>query len=473
MSGRLSLATLDQLADHVGKPKYDPTRLAVGIVHMGIGAFHRAHQAVYIDDLLADGAGDWRILGVSLRSAGVRDQLAPQDGLFTLVERDQDDLNLRVIGAVAGVLVAPEDPCAVINIISDPAVHIVSLTITEKGYCYDPASGSINWQHPDIVHDLQQPNDPVSAIGYLAAGLNKRRQEGRGQITIMSCDNLPHNGAVLQSVLLAFAQKRDPQLAKWIEDNCSFPATMVDRIVPATTPSDIQDLEQSLGVSDLAMVKAEPFSQWVIEDKFAGPHPDFGSVGAQMVADVRPFELAKLRMLNGSHSTIAYLGLQKGYQTVDQAIGDPAIAQTIKRLMLVEAAATLPPVPGLDVVAYANALLVRFANSALQHQLKQIAMDGSQKLPQRLLGTIADCHARGIRATAAAQGVAAWILHLSGPYLNDPLADDLRNAIASPELEARLDQCLSTEAIFGALGREPWFKKLIHDAMITLKGVPA
>ncbi len=460
---RLSQATARRLPSDVARCGYDPASIGVGIVHLGIGAFHRAHQAVYIDDLLAQSAGDWRILGVSLRSQAVRDQLVPQDGLYTLVEREGEDERLRIIGSIADVLVAPENPQAVLDAIAAPATHIVSLTITEKGYCHDPASGAINWDHPDIVNDLANLAAPKSAIGYLAAGLKQRMETGTGPITLMSCDNLPHNGAVLKAVLTAFVAKTAPELTAWLAANTSFPATMVDRIVPATTDTDLDRLAARLGVADNGMVKAEPFSQWVIEDDFAGPRPAFETVGAQLVADVRPFELAKLRMLNGSHSTIAYLGLFYGHETVDQAMADPRVAPVIDALME-EAAATLPGVPGLDPVSYAEALKARFSNAALAHRLSQIAMDGSQKLPQRLLGTIADLHLAGRAPRAAATGVAAWMRHFSGPFVNDPLADRLMAAAHENPIQL-VENAMAIEPVFGVLGQQPWLRALLTAEM--------
>jgi fructuronate reductase len=460
---KLSTETLVGLSADVARPGYDPSSVGIGIVHLGTGAFHRAHQAVYVDDLLAQGAKDWRILGVSLRSPGVRDQLVPQDGLYTLVERDGDEERLRIIGSIADVLVAPENPQSVIDAIAAATTHIVSLTITEKGYCHDPASGEINWQHPDIVQDLDNLGAPKSAIGYLAAGLKQRMEASAGPITLMSCDNLPHNGAVLKAVLTAFVAKAVPELSEWMAANSSFPTTMVDRIVPATTDDDVTRLEKQLGMADKGMVKAEPFTQWVIEDDFAGPRPAFESVGAQMVADVRPFELAKLRMLNGSHSTIAYLGLFYGHETVDQAMADARIAQVVDALMK-EAAATLPSVPGLDTVSYAEALKARFHNAALQHRLSQIAMDGSQKLPQRLLGTIVDLHTAGRTPQAAATGVAAWMRHFSGPFVNDPLAERLRTA-ANDNPADLVGNAMAIESVFGALGSEAWLRDLLLEVM--------
>ncbi len=460
---RLGLSSLNGLPADVRRSGYHIADHGVGIVHLGIGAFHRAHQAVYVDDLLAKGAGDWRILGVSLRSAGVRDQLVPQDGLYTLVEREGAEERLRIINSIAHVLVSPENPQAVIDAIAAPSTHIVSLTITEKGYCHDPASGEINWDHADIIHDLANLAAPKSAIGYLAAGLRQRMAAGAGPITLMSCDNLPHNGAVLKAVLTAFVAKAAPELIDWLATNISFPSTMVDRIVPATTDADIARLEACLGMADQGMVKAEPFTQWVIEDDFAGPRPAFEDVGAQLVADVRPFELAKLRMLNGSHSTIAYLGLFYGHETVDQAMDDPRIAQVVDALM-VEAAYSLPNVPGFDPAHYAEALKGRFRNAALGHRLSQIAMDGSQKLPQRLLGTIADLKASGRDPRAAATGVAAWMRHFSGPFVNDPLSDMLK-AAANDNPAELISNAMAIEPIFGTLGQEVWLRDLLMAVM--------
>lgn len=460
---RLSRALLDRLPAGIARPAYDPADHGVGVVHLGIGAFHRAHQAVYFDDLIARSGGDWRILGVSLRAPGVRDQLAPQDGLYTLVERDGTDERCRVIGSVAGVLVAAEAPAAVIAALATPTTRLVSLTVTEKGYCHDPVSGGIDWAHPDVVHDCAHPAAPRSAIGFLAAGLAQRMASGGGPVTVMSCDNLPSNGAVLKAVLHDFLARTAPDVAAWLDKHCRFPATMVDRIVPATTEADIERLAERLGAVDRGMVKAEPFSQWVIEDDLAGPRPDLAGVGAQLVADVRPFELAKLRMLNGSHSTIAYLGLFHGHQTVDQAMADPRIAPVVDSLME-EAAASLPPVPGLEPADYAGALKARFHNNALAHRLAQIAMDGSQKLPQRLLGTIADLHAAGRTPRAAATGVAAWMRHFGTPFLDDPLAPRLR-ACAHETPEALVDDALALEPVFGALGGQAWLRNLLIEVM--------
>jgi fructuronate reductase len=345
-------------------------------------------------------------------------------------------------------------------------VRIISLTITEKGYCHDPATGALMAAHPDIVHDLAHPDAPRSAIGLVVAACRARRDAGSGPVTLLSCDNLPHNGAVLRRVTQEFAALTDPALTPWIADNVCFPATMIDRIVPATTDTDRTALAQRLGVNDAAMVKAEPFTQWVIEDDFAAGRPPLESVGVTMVADVRPYELAKLRMLNGSHSTIAYLGLAQGHDTVDQAIADPAIRAVVERLMA-EAAATLPAIPGFDPADYARDLRNRFANPALAHRLAQIAMDGSQKLPQRLVETITESHAAGRDAIAAATGIGAWLRHLTGRHVNDPLSATLVPlALAAGNDSARLvDSLCAVDAIFGDTGRQDWFRALIRANM--------
>ena len=470
---RLDHTALGAARDGVRWPAYDPSAHKAGIVHLGIGAFHRAHQAVYTNDVLANAGGDWRIIGVSLRSAGVRDQLEPQDGLYSVLEMSDAGESLRVVGAVERVLVATDDRQAVIAAIADPATHIVSLTVTEKGYCHDPATGRLDPNHAGVARELAG-GATETAIGYLAKGLSARADADAGPVTLLSCDNLPHNGAVLGRVLRDYLHATDPTLIDWIDTNVRTPATMVDRIVPATTPGDLDRVKALLGARDEGAVKAEPFSQWVIEDDFAGPRPAWETAGAQFVADVRPFELAKLRMLNGAHSTLAYLGLLAGHETVDQAVADPAIRSVVDRLMRVEAAATLPAIDGLDPQAYAVALLARFANPALRHKLIQIAMDGSQKLPQRLLGTVADARAKGIDPRAAITGVAAWMRHVErfGAAIDDPMAAELGGIAQGAGDDAALaDGLLDVRAIFGDLSDADWLRDALRTELTMLPGV--
>ena len=410
---RLSNETLSGLPTAIARPAYDRASVKRGVVHLGIGAFHRAHQAAYFEAALASGDLRWGITSVSLRSAGVRDQLAPQDCLYALVVRDGDARTTAIVGAEQAVLVAPEDPQAVIDALAHPDARIVTLTITEKGYKLDRATGTLLSDDPDVAADCASLKRPRTAPGFLAAGLAARRAAGLGPLTVISCDNLPHNGKLLRDAVLAVARANDPALADWIAHEVAFPASMIDRIVPATTPEDIAALAADLGVEDRAMVKTEPFTQWVIEDTFVTERPDFSALGVQLTKSVAPWEDAKLRLLNGAHSGIAYLGALAGDDFVHQFVATPAGRGFVEALWD-EAQTTLSPPDGLDIAAYRIDLIGRFANSALQHRTRQIAMDGSQKLPQRLLATIAERRAAGQSADALALAVAAWMRWQSG-----------------------------------------------------------
>lgn len=410
-------------------PGYNRLAQAAGIVHIGIGAFHRAHQAVYTDDAMTAGDRDWGIIGVSLRSGDVAAQLNPQDGLYTVSTRGAAGSQLRLVGAVQQVRVASENPQAVIDAIAAPATHIVSFTVTEKGYL----------RRSDGSLDLAAAQGPSSLYRFVGAGLAARKAAGLPGLTLLSCDNLAGNGAVLQALMRQYLAVEHPDLVGWFDSECRCPATMIDRIVPATTDADRTAVEAALGARDEGAVVTEAFSQWVIEDDFAGPRPRWEAVGAELVADVEPYETAKLRLLNGAHSALAYIGLGRGHIYVHQAIGDPAIRPVIERLMLDEAAPTIAAAPGQDLPAYAAALLGRFANPALDHRLIQIAMDGSQKIPQRWLETLAWHQARGARCPSLEAAVAAWIAFLrSGVVIDDPLADKLRAAAAGPDAMDRL-----------------------------------
>jgi fructuronate reductase len=411
---RLLSAALGALPESVERPGYNRDKRGIGIVHFGIGAFHRAHMAAYTDDAMADGEGDWRILGVSLRSPGVRDQMTPQNGLYTLVERSARGSKARIIGAVADVIAAHEDPEAVVAAISAPGTHIISFTVTEKGYCRAP-DGSLNLEL----------NDEVPIYTYLTSGIRRRKDAGLPGLTLLSCDNLASNGTQLERLMIEYLNHNAPDLIDWFVGNCTCPSTMVDRIVPATTEADRAEIEVMLGMRDEAAVITEPFSQWVIEDKFAGPRPAWEKHGAQITSDVHAYETAKLRMLNGAHSALAYLGLQRGHEFVHQAIADPTLAPLIERLMRDEAAASLTPAPGQDLSAYADALMARFANPALNHRLIQIAMDGSQKIPQRWLETLSFHQKQGRQCPAILAGIAAWLCHTRGDNgaVDDPMAE--------------------------------------------------
>jgi fructuronate reductase len=413
---RLSSTTASSIATTIALPEYDRIHQQSGIVHFGIGAFHRAHMATYTDDAMNAGAGDWGIIGVSLRSASVAAQMNPQDGLYTLVERSAEGSRARLIGAVKAVLVASENADAVINVLAAPTTHIVSFTITEKGYCRAP-NGSL---------DLTQA-DSGSAYAYLARAFAVRRDAGLPGLTLMSCDNLAGNGAQLERLMIEYLEHKAPELTSWFSANCACPSTMVDRIVPATTDADRAEIESLLGMRDEAAVVTEPFSQWVIEDKFAGPRPAWEDHGAQITKNVHAYETAKLRMLNGAHSALAYLGLKRGHEFVHQAIADPELALLVDRLMRDEAATSLTPAPGQNLAAYADALIERFKNPALNHRLIQIAADGSQKIPQRWLETLAHHQASATPCPAILTAIGAWLLHIKGDNgpVDDPLAETL------------------------------------------------
>lgn len=450
---RLNKQTLAQAGKQAALPAYDRDALLPGIVHLGLGAFHRAHQAVYTDTVLAEGDLRWGIVGVSLRQPDTRDALAPQDNLYSLGIRGVDGEQLRVIGALLTTLVAPESPAAVLAAMSHAHCHIVSLTVTEKGYCHDPATNALRFDHPDIAHDLAHAETPRSAIGYIVRALDKRRDAGLPPFTVLSCDNLPSNGDTSRGLVLAFAERIDPELSKWISQHGAFPNSMVDRIVPKTTDDDKSAIAARLEVDDAWPVVTEPFSQWVIEDRFAGPRPAWEVAGATMVEHAEPYEHAKLRMLNGSHSSLAYLGAMAGYMTVDQAIRDDGLRNFIETMMTEEIAPTLQR-PGL--AQYRDELVSRFRNPALKHKLQQIAMDGSQKLPQRLLGTIRARLDDGLPCERLCFAVAGWLHYLRGKDeagqsypISDPLAGQLQAAAGIADLSARVDAFLAMDAVFG------------------------
>jgi fructuronate reductase len=442
---RLSPASLVQLSASVIRPGYDHAAQKPGIVHFGIGAFHRAHQAVYTDDAMNAGDRDWGIIGVSLRSANVAQQMNPQDGLFTVTTRSGAACEMRLIGSVREVMVAGQHDAAILIHLITPTTHIITFTVTEKGYCR-ASCGSLDFEL------AEKGFYPI-----LAGALEQRKAADIEGLTLLSCDNLAQNGAQLRRLLGEYLSHHNPALAQWVEDNCTFPSSMVDRIVPATTAADLDAAEAALGLRDEAHVITEQFSQWVIEDSFAGPRPQWEVGGAEFVSDVAPYETAKLRMLNGAHSALAYIGLKAGHVFVHQAIVDPAIRPLIERLMREEAAPSIAAAPGQDLNAYANALLARFENSALNHRLIQIAMDGSQKIPQRWLETLAWNQARGRKCPAIMASIEAWIDHLRGDNgpVDDPLAKPLFDIVSRYSTQ---------DAVINLFGK---------DAIMTSSWIPA
>lgn len=423
-------------------PEVDPRALSVGIVHLGLGAFHRAHQAVVTERAaVVSGETRWGIAGVSQRSTTVRDQLAPQDGLYSVLQRGLGDPSIQVIGSIRDVLTAPEDPEAVVARIADPAVSVVTLTVTEKGY--RAAGDGLDLDDPEIQADLTG-RPPRTVVGQLVAGLARRVEP----LTIVSCDNLVANGPFLRKLVTDYldALGKVPD----VFEATRFPASMVDRIVPATTDADRAEAAQLLGVRDEAVVVAEPFLQWVIEDDFAGARPAWERAGAVLTADVAPWEQAKLRMLNATHSMLAYLGALRGYETIAEAVRDEELSRLSRELMSADVVPTLTPPDGLDLAAYGETVLERFANPALKHRTRQIAMDGSQKLPVRMLGTVRDRLAAGAEPRVISLAVAAWMVYvLETADLDDPQADRLKAALTGASTPtAVVDALLGVQAIF-------------------------
>jgi fructuronate reductase len=427
MRPRLSNATLAELPANVRRPQYDRSALKTGVLHIGLGAFHRAHQAPVFQALAEEGDLRWGVIGASLQSPSVRDTLASQDFLYTLAVDDGDARDISVINVIRGALVAPEDPSRLVSAIASSEVKIVTVTVTEKGYKLD-ASGALAVNDNAVASDMASLDAPTTMPGIIAAGMLERRRRRLPPLTIISCDNIAGNGLKLGSSVTQIAAAHDASGAKWIREECAFPATMVDRIVPATRDADIDAISAQIGATDCATVRTEPFSRWVIENRFAGERPDFEAAGAQITNDIAPWEQAKLRLLNGAHSTMAYVGLLAGIATVDRLVEQPWGKALVERLWD-EVSPTLSPSPGLDIGQYRQTLMKRFGNSALGHRLQQIAMDGSQKLPQRLVRPALDLIERGRSPAAVSFAIAAWIRCQSGRSdrgenftVDDPLA---------------------------------------------------
>ncbi|WP_343117267.1 mannitol dehydrogenase family protein [Ostreiculturibacter nitratireducens] len=418
------------------RPGYRPEDHAPGIVHLGLGAFHKAHQAVYTDDALAAEGGDWRIIGVSLRSTAPSEELTPQNGLYTIIERGAGGSSARVIGSIARALALKNDRQAVLDALLDPGIRIVSLTVTEKGYGIDRATGGIDRTHPAIAADLAAPDEPRGVAGLLVWALGQRRAAGVPPFTVLCCDNLPENGKMLRGLLVDFARHAAPDLADHIANEVAFPSTMVDRITPARGSGTLELAERMIGLRDEAAVETEGFRQWVIEDHFPTGRPAWEAGGAIFVSEVRPYEDMKLRMLNGSHSMLAYSGFLAGHRYVRDVMQDASLVTLIER-HLAAAAGTLSPLSGVDFGDYAKSLLERFTNPHLAHETYQIAMDGTEKLPQRILAPAKDAAESGQPLAPFAFAVAAWMRYVLGRTdggetyaLRDPREAELAEHVA-------------------------------------------
>lgn len=433
----LSRATLAGLPDAIRRPGHDIASASTGIVHFGPGAFHRAHQADVIDRVL-DTDPRWGIAAVSLRTPGTVEALKAQDGLYTLAVIDREP-SMRILAAHSEAI-GPGEGKRLRALLADPKVRLATSTVTEKGYCLGP-DGALDMAHPDVVHDLARPAEPASVIGWIVAGLSDRRAAGTPPFAMLCCDNMTGNGGKLRRACAALARASDPALAAWIEAEIAFPDSMVDSITPASDSEFLAKVAAELGVEDHAAVQRESFTQWVLQRFDLPDGPDLGAAGVTLTSDVRGYEQAKLRILNGAHSTLAYAGLALGHETVFEAMSDAALAGFVTRLVHHDIRASLPPVDGLDTESYANAVLDRFRNPAIRHLLAQIAWDGSQKLPYRLLDTVHEALEAGRPVDRLAVPIAAWIAFIrrkaaANETITDPLAETL--VAASADLDAML-----------------------------------
>ena len=474
---QLGTVTLGALGNEVGVPQYDRTAVRTGIVHFGVGGFHRAHQAMYLDRLMNDGkALDWGICGIGVlpQDRRMADVLEAQDGLYTLVVKYPDGtLEPRVIGSIVDYLFAPDDPSAVLAKMADPATRIVSLTITEGGYHVNQVTGELDASDPGLTADLAPGATPVSVFGFVIEALARRRTAGIKPFTVMSCDNIPGNGHVARKMLTSFARLKDPELADWIEREVRFPNSMVDRITPVTTDADRVALAERFGVDDGWPVVCEPFTQWVLEDDFGGERPPYEDVGVQLVADVEPYELMKLRLLNASHQALCYLGYLAGYRYAHEVCQDKLFVDFLLGYMEQEGAPTLPPVPGVDLGGYQRELIERFANPEVRDTLARLCAESSDRIPKWLVPVIREQLAAGREINRSALVVAAWARYAEGTdEQGEPIevVDRLRDKLVERARHNRDDPLLfvSDRDLFGDLVDDERFVRAYTASLSAL-----
>ena len=450
---KLNNCALPQLDNQITRPSYPRNYDQHGIVHIGVGGFHRAHQAVYTERLLESGCQGWAICGVGLRDSDQKMQqiLADQDHLYTVMELDhQQETAVSVIGAITKFLFAPDNPTAVIDKLTCPLVRIVSLTITEGGYNVDDNTGLFDLNNPDIIHDLEHPTEPRTVFGYLTEALAQRKALAQKPFTVMSCDNLPHNGDVARKALLAFANKRDAELGAWIEQHVSFPNSMVDRITPMTTPEHSKWLTDNYGIEDQWPVICEPFIQWVLEDNFCNGRPPWEQVGVQFTQDVTPYEGMKIGLLNASPSAMGYLGDLAGYNSTNEVMNESGFNTFIQHFMDKDVSPILDEIPGVNLEQYKQTLIQRFSNQKMADQLSRLCMDGSSKIPKFLVPTINQLIKQDRPLERVALIIASWALYINSQDLDnikDPMAQRLKDAVSEP-LELT-DNFLNLHDIFG------------------------
>ncbi|MDB2606716.1 mannitol dehydrogenase family protein [Zobellia sp.] len=472
-SYKLNNENLSRFTDQVLTPKYDRSKIKTGIVHVGIGGFHRSHEAYYTDQLLHDGPiTDWGICGVALLDFDkkIYNTLKEQDGLYTLIVKELDgSFTKRIIGSITEYLFAPENPIKVIEKMAHADVKIVTLTITEGGYNYNEATGEFDFSNPLIQHDIENPSSPKTIFGYLTQALKLRKEKALAGITIQSCDNIQGNGHMIKKMLLNYVQKVEPKLASWIESNISFPNAMVDRITPATSSLDIAMIKETSGIEDAWPVVCEPFKQWVIEDDFISGRPAWETVGAQFVEDVAPYEKMKLTLLNAGHSVLGILGALIGYDTIDQSVHNPAIRTFLNAYMNEEVSPTLGDLEGINLTEYKQSLLERFGNMHIKDQIDRICSESSAKIPIFILPTI-NAQLKGEGAIEhAAFVIAAWAIYSIGvDEKGGPLniKDALEKSLKEKAFLAKDNPIcfLNMESVFGKLKESKKFVEAYSTA---------
>ena len=479
---RLTTTALGALGNEVGVPTYDRTAVTPGIVHFGVGGFHRAHQAMYLDRLMSDGkALDWGIVGVGVLPQDRRmyDALAAQDHLYTLVIKHPDGtLEPRVIGSIVGYLFAPDDREAVLARMVDPATRIVSLTITEGGYHVNQVTGELDTSDPALAADLEPGATPGSAFGFIVEALRRRREAGVPPFTVMSCDNIPGNGHVARKMLASFARLKDPSVAEFLETEVRFPNCMVDRITPVTTDADREALAERFGIEDGWPVVCEPFTQWVLEDDFGGVRPPYEDVGVQIVEDVEPYELMKLRLLNASHQALCYLGFLSGYRYAHEVCQDKLFVDFLLAYMDNEGTPTLPPVPGVDLDRYKHQLIERFANPEVRDTLARLCAESSDRIPKWLLPVVREQLAAGREITRSVLVVASWARYAEGvDEEGQPIevVDRLRDKLVERAQHNREEPLvfISDPDLFGTLASDGEFVTQYKAALKSLHEIGA
>ncbi len=474
MAIKLSRETLPQISDNVTKPNYDQSAVTPGIIHIGVGNFHRAHQAVYLDDLFsAGGAKDWGIVGAGVRSADkvMRDDLSEQDFLTTVVELDPAGLTARICGSMIG-FVEPGS-IALIDALAAPEIRIVSLTVTEGGYYIDATNGGFDRNHPDILADVENPDTPETVFGIIVAALSRRREAGLAPFTVMSCDNLPGNGHAARQAVVGLAQASSPETAAWIKKNVTFPNGMVDCITPATSDRERKLVTDTFGIKDTRPVVCEPFRQWVLEDKFIAGRPALETVGVEFVTDVAPYELMKLRILNGGHATLAYPAALLDIDLVHDAMADQQVREFLRRVVHEEIIPAVPKISGVDFNDYFQNVETRFSNSVIGDTIPRLCQDGSNRQPKFILPSIADRIEAGASIQGLALEVAFWCRYCAGKSdsgreieIDDPMAKILTDRAH----DARKDPTafLNLDAVFGSLGQDDAFRSSFSVALNRL-----